>query len=403
MTQAGSPAVNLDWPLMHNNITREDMDAVVRFLSDGEPILTQSRQVQAFEREWSEWLGTKYSVLVNSGSSANLITLAALREAVGLGEVIVPPLTWVSDIAAVLQNGFTPVFVDIDRRTLGMQPCQILEKISPRTKAVFVTHVLGYNALTPELVAELASRKVALIEDVCESHGATMQGKRLGGFGLMSNFSFYYAHHLSTIEGGMVCTDDRGLYETLRMFRSHGMVRECSSQEARAPYYRQYPDLNPDFIFAFPAYNVRSTEINAVIGRSQLKRLDANNQAPAAKPRPFPGPSRRGQVPDRLCDRRELQLRVHAHSAGVGRCLARPSGCHHAVLWGRVPAGHLRRRKSASPTVPEETAGRRGIPQVSPGGPRSLLWFLPRELSRPGDGEDPRLVQDHQSLKYEPD
>ncbi len=279
MTQAGSPAVNLDWPLMHNNITREDMDAVVRFLSDGEPILTQSRQVQAFEREWSEWLGTKYSVLVNSGSSANLITLAALREAVGLGEVIVPPLTWVSDIAAVLQNGFTPVFVDIDRRTLGMQPCQILEKISPRTKAVFVTHVLGYNALTPELVAELASRKVALIEDVCESHGATMQGKRLGGFGLMSNFSFYYAHHLSTIEGGMVCTDDRGLYETLRMFRSHGMVRECSSQEARAPYYRQYPDLNPDFIFAFPAYNVRSTEINAVIGRSQLKRLDANNQA----------------------------------------------------------------------------------------------------------------------------
>jgi CDP-6-deoxy-D-xylo-4-hexulose-3-dehydrase len=279
MTQAGTSAVrDLDWPLMQNNITREDMDAVVRFLSDGEPILTQSRQVQAFEREWSEWVGTKHSVFVNSGSSANLITLAALRETAGPGEVIVPPLTWVSDIAAVLQNGFTPVFVDIDRRTLGMRPDQVLEKTAARTKAVFVTHILGYNALTPALVGELAARNVPLIEDVCESHGATMQGKKLGGFGLMSNFSFYYAHHLSTIEGGMICTDDRRLYETLRMFRSHGMVRECSDAEFKAPYFERHPDLNPDFIFAFPAYNVRSTEINAVFGRSQLKRLDANNR-----------------------------------------------------------------------------------------------------------------------------
>ena len=169
-----------------------------------------------------------------------------------------PPLTWVSDIAAVLQNGFTPVFVDIDRRTLGMRPDQVLEKIGPRTKAVFVTHVLGYNALTPELVEELSKRNVPLIEDVCESHGATMQGKKLGGFGLMSNFSFYYAHHLSTIEGGMVSTDDRRLYEMLRMFRSHGMVRECSDEEFRTLYFRRHPDLNPDFIFAFPAYNVPS-------------------------------------------------------------------------------------------------------------------------------------------------
>ena len=277
--QVAKPSVKrLDWPLMQNNITREDMDAVVRFLTGAEPILTQSREVQAFEREWSDWVGTKHSVFVNSGSSANLITLAALRETAGLGEIIVPPLTWVSDIAAVIQNGFTPVFADIDRRTLGMDPERVLERIGPRTKAVFLTHILGYNALTPGLVAELASRKVSLIEDVCESHGATMNGKRLGGFGLASNFSFYYAHHMSTIEGGMVCTSDRRLYETLRMFRSHGMVRECSDAEFRAPYYQRHPDLNPDFIFAFPAYNVRSTEINAVIGRSQLKRLESNNE-----------------------------------------------------------------------------------------------------------------------------
>jgi CDP-6-deoxy-D-xylo-4-hexulose-3-dehydrase len=273
----GSAPAGLDWALMKNNITREDLDAVIRFLAEDEPILTQSAQVQAFEREWSQWLGVRHSVFVNSGSSANQITLAALRESSGLGEIIVPPLTWVSDIASVLQNGFTPVFVDIDRRTLGMDNRQVLEKLTPQTKAVFITHILGYNALTPELVAALDGRGIPIIEDVCESHGATMEGRKLGTFSLMSNFSFYYAHHLSTIEGGMVCTNDRSLYETLRMFRSHGMVRECSDEATRRAYYQRHPDLNPDFIFAFPAYNVRSTEINAVIGRSQLPRLDSNN------------------------------------------------------------------------------------------------------------------------------
>ncbi len=269
--------VHLSWPLMSDNITRADLDAVIAFLAGDSPRLTQSRQVRAFEEEWSAWLGVKHSVLVNSGSSANLITLAALRETTGPGEVIVPPLTWVSDIAAVIQCGFTPVFVDIDPRTLGMDNDQVLRRITADTKAVFITHILGYNALTRRLVDALAERRIPLLEDVCESHGATLDGRKLGSFGLASDFSFYYAHHMSTIEGGMVCTDDRGMYETLRMFRSHGMVRECSAEEFQRLYYQRYPDLNPDFIFAFPAYNVRSTEINAVIGRAQLKRLDANN------------------------------------------------------------------------------------------------------------------------------
>ncbi len=143
--------------------------------------------------------------------------------------------------------------------------------------AVFVTHILGYNALTAEFVAELRERKVPLIEDVCESHGAMMQGRKLGTHGLMSNFSFYYAHHLSTIEGGMVCTDDEELYEVVRMMRSHGMTREIKSAARREEYRARHADLNPNFIFAFPAWNVRSTELNAVIGRAQLPRLDANN------------------------------------------------------------------------------------------------------------------------------
>jgi len=269
---------NLNLPLMKNNITRTDLDAVIAYLSQDDPPLTHSKQTLAFEREWSEWLGVKYSVFVNSGASANLLTMTALKETFGPGEVIVPPLTWVSDITAVLQNGFTPVFVDIDRSTLGMDTVQVLARLNPNTRAVFITHILGYNALTQQLLDELERRSIPLIEDVCESHGATFKGRKLGTFGLISNFSFYYAHHMSTIEGGMICTNDRTVYETVRMLRSHGMVREATLDEIRHSYITNHPDLNPDFIFAFPAYNVRPTEIGAVIGRLQLKRLDENNK-----------------------------------------------------------------------------------------------------------------------------
>jgi CDP-6-deoxy-D-xylo-4-hexulose-3-dehydrase len=268
---------NLHWPLMKNNVSRADLAALVVFLQQDDPILTQSSEVQAFEREWSAWLGVKHSVFVNSGSSANLLTISALREHYGPGEIIVPTLTWASDIASVIQCGFKPVFVDVDRRTLGMDNAQVIAKITPQTKAVFLTHVLGYNALSRSLIDELQARGIPLIEDVCESYGATFDGRKLGTFGLLADFSFYYAHHLTTVEGGMISTNDSTLYETLRMLRSHGMVRESTSNELRQSYAERYPDLNPGFIFAFPAYNMRSTEINAVLGRSQLKRLDDNN------------------------------------------------------------------------------------------------------------------------------
>jgi CDP-6-deoxy-D-xylo-4-hexulose-3-dehydrase len=111
---------------------------------------------------------------------------------------------------------------------------------------------------------------------VCESHGATFQGRKLGSVGWASNFSYYYAHHLTTIEGGMVCTDDADLYETVRMMRSHGMARELDSAVRRDAFAGRHPDLNPDFIFAFPAWNIRSTEVNAIMGRTQLRRLDEN-------------------------------------------------------------------------------------------------------------------------------
>ncbi|MEI8064260.1 MAG: aminotransferase class I/II-fold pyridoxal phosphate-dependent enzyme, partial [Verrucomicrobiota bacterium] len=235
---------------MANNIARTDLDAVIELLRQDDPILTHGKNVREFEREWSDWLGVKHSVMLNSGASANLLTITALRETRGLGEIIVPPLTWVSDIASVLQCGFTPVFVDINPHTLGMDDEQVLRKLTGDTKAVFLTHVLGYNALTQRLLDELAARNIPLIEDCCESHGATFAGRKIGTFGLVSNFSFYYAHHLSTIEGGMVCTNDSDVYEVVRMLRSHGMVREASAEPVRRRWYAERPDLNPDFIFA---------------------------------------------------------------------------------------------------------------------------------------------------------
>jgi len=267
----------MKYPLMRNNILREDLDAVIKHLKQDDPILTNGLNVRAFEEEWSKWLGVKYSVFVNSGSSANLITMAVLKQLYGGGEIIVPPLTWVSDIASIIQNDFEPVFVDINPRTLCMCDQQVLDKLTDKTKAVFVTHVQGFNGLTNRLLETLEEKDIPLIEDVCESHGATFKGKKLGSYGLISNFSFYYAHHLSTIEGGMVCTNDEEIYQIIRMFRSHGMVRESDNDEVKNKYINNHPDLNSDFIFAFPAYNFRNTEINAIIGRNQLKRLDENN------------------------------------------------------------------------------------------------------------------------------
>jgi CDP-6-deoxy-D-xylo-4-hexulose-3-dehydrase len=136
--------------------------------------------------------------------------------------------------------------------------------------------VLGFNALSGGLLKELNRRGIPLIEDACEAHGATFGGKKLGSIGLVSNFSFYYAHHLSTIEGGMVCTNDAEFYETARMLRGHGLIRELDSESRKREYRDEHPDLNPEFIFACPGYNVRGTELHAVIGRSQLKRLDDN-------------------------------------------------------------------------------------------------------------------------------
>ena len=263
--------------LMHNNFTKSDMKAATKLFKDKNTVLTQSKFVMRFEKEWSKWLGVKYSIFVNSGSSANFLTMNVLKIMYGKGEIILPTLTWVSDINSVIQNNFKPVFVDIDPKNLCMSVDQIMKKVNKNTLAVFITHVQGFNGLSEKLISFLKKKKILLIEDVCESHGATFNKKRLGTFGKMSNFSFYYAHHMSTIEGGMVCTNDKKIYEIVRTLRSHGMARESGNQRFEKRMIKKYPELSPKFIFLYPAYNFRNNEVGAVIGLSQLKNLDKNN------------------------------------------------------------------------------------------------------------------------------
>ena len=263
---------------MLNNIKKEDLSSVIKFLKKN-PHLTQSIKVKEFEKKWSNWLGVKYSIFVNSGSSANYLTMLILKILTGKGgEVIVPTLTWISDIVSVINNGFKPVFTDINPRNLSMSEREILNKISKKTKAVFLTHAQGFNGLSQKLLRILKKKKILLIEDVCESHGATFNNKKLGTFGKISNFSFYFAHHLSTIEGGMICTNDKKIYEIAKMLRSHGMVRESENKKFERIKIKKHKDLSPKFIFLYPGFNMRNDEISAVIGINQLKSLDKNNK-----------------------------------------------------------------------------------------------------------------------------
>lgn len=265
---------------MENNFSKSDMDLVIKLLKKKKIILTQSKNVLKFEEQWSKWLGVKYSVFVNSGSSANLISINIIKilNKTKKKNIILPALTWPSDISSVLQNNLNPVFVDISFKNLSMNLEEAKKKINSNTLAVFITHAQGFNGLTKEFIKYLKDKKVILIEDVCESHGALLDKKKIGTFGLISNFSFYYAHHLSTIEGGMICTNNKRVYEIARLLRSHGMARELNDKNLENKIIKANPNLSPKFIFMYPSYNMRNNEIGAVIGINQLKRLDKNNK-----------------------------------------------------------------------------------------------------------------------------
>ena len=272
---------DLTLPLMSDNIDRVDVDCLIEFLQqDPLPRLTNGPKVIEFEKAWSDWLGVKHSVFVNSGTAANELSMLALKHLYPEGgEIVIPPLAWVSDVNSVLFAGFNPVFVDINLNNLSFDLDKLEKSINENTRAIFVTHVLGLNALSDRLLKLCVDNDLLLIEDVCESHGATHNDIKLGSIGFASNFSFYFAHHMSTIEGGMVSTNDDYFYQLCRSLRSHGMVREFNDDKLIEKYAEDYPSLNQDFVFIGPGHNFRSTEINAVLGLSQLDRLDSNNES----------------------------------------------------------------------------------------------------------------------------
>ena len=264
--------------LMQENITKNDLNEVINFLKK-KPRLTASKKVLEFEKKWSKWLGVKYSLFVNSGSSANLISIASLKilnKKSYKNEIIVPSLTWSSDIASIIHCGFKPIFVDIQYNTLSRNLENIKNKITKKTLAIFYTHAQGFDGFDNNFLDFVHKKKITLIEDCCESHGAKHNNKKIGNFGLMSNFSFYYAHHMSTIEGGMISTNDKRVYNIASSIRAHGLARELKDKKLEKKIQGKYKDLSKDFIFLYPSYNMRNNEIGAVIGINQLKRLNQN-------------------------------------------------------------------------------------------------------------------------------
>ena len=268
----------LNLPLMMNNIDDDDISKMINFLKK-KPRLTASKQTLIFEKKWSRWLGCKYSVFVNSGSSANFLTIAALKiflKNEKKNEIIVPPLAWNSDIVSGLVNSFKPIFVDINLNNLAMNIDSIKKSITNKTAAIFLAHIQGFNGLSEELLRIIKRKKILLIEDVCESHGAKFKNIKCGNFGIASNFSFYYAHHMTTIEGGMISTNDKNFYDICCMLRGHGLVRESKFKSTRKKYVKKYPDLNSEFIFSNLGFNFRNNEIGAVLGLNQIKKLNNN-------------------------------------------------------------------------------------------------------------------------------
>ena len=272
--------MNFNWQLINDSITDSDKKALTDFINEPNQRFTQGKKVKEFEDRWSDYLGCAYSVFVNSGASANYIMTSIMKEKKGVGEVIVSPLGWVSDVSPLVNLGFTPVFVDVSLNNMSISLENIKNAITDKTVGICLVHVLGFSAINDELVKFAKDNDLFLIEDCCESHGATHKDNlgftsKVGTFGDISNFSFYFGHHITTIEGGIVCTDDVELYNYAKLFRSHGMTREASSN-LQEYYQIRYPELNPLFTFAVPGYNMRNQEFNAVLGLEQLKRLNFN-------------------------------------------------------------------------------------------------------------------------------
>jgi len=244
--------------------------------------LSQGTKVKRFENDFSRYIGSKYAIAVNSGSSANLLAIDALiktgKVAPG-SEVIVPAATFTTVVSPILQNGLIPVFVDVGRETYNIHPDKIKGAINEKTGLILVVHSLGCPADIEEIIEVSRESEIPVMEDCCEAHGASIGGRKVGTFGSISTYSFFVAHNMTTGEGGMILTDDEQLKKILISIREFGRLKEFDTNKPRFYYSDdKLKDYDERYIFENIGYNVRMTDISASLGIEQLKKLDSLNK-----------------------------------------------------------------------------------------------------------------------------
>jgi len=266
-------------PLVRDTIDKNDIDKLIEWLKTY-PHLTKGKLTVEYEKRWAEWLGTKYAVFVNSGSSANLLMLYSLIAAgkIKLGDkVVVPTVSWSTDLAPVVQLGLEPILCDCNMEDLSIDINHfknIIKEHNP--KALMLVSVLGLVPQMDEILSVCSSNNVILLEDACESLGSKFKDQKIGTFGLMSSFSTYFGHHVSTIEGGMVCTDDPSLYNVLKSIRSHGWDRDLDQTYVNSlRNEHEITDFEALYKFYYFGFNVRATDLQAFLGIGQLEKLDS--------------------------------------------------------------------------------------------------------------------------------
>lgn len=267
------------YKLAERIIDGSDIDALIRWLKSNKDIrLTKGALTLEFERQWARWIGTKYAVFCNSGSSANLLMAyaALLSGKLRNKKVIVPSVGWVTTVSPFIQLGFEPIMCGADKDTFDLDLFELetlLKKYKPA--AVVMVQVLGVPGKMDELTGLKKKYGFLLIEDACAALGAEYGGKKVGSFGDMASFSFYFGHQLSTIEGGIVNTNDKKLNDLLLMLRSHGWGSDLDGK-TRAGFMKKYKidDFHKPFTFFVPGFNLRSTDLNAFIGIGQMRKAD---------------------------------------------------------------------------------------------------------------------------------
>lgn len=266
-------AERVRYPLATDSWDQAELSAIERVVRSRQ--FTMGAEVQAFEKEAAQWFGAHHAVMVNSGSSANLLAVTALvyhpDQLLCAGdEVIVPAVSWSTTYYPLHQNGLTMRFVDVDRETLNLDLEALEDAITPRTRAVMAVNLLGNPIDLPRLAHFCERNGLLLIEDNCESMGATVGGKKAGTWGICGTFSTFYSHHISTMEGGFILTDDKRLHDVLISLRAHGWLR---GQPEDSHLRLSIDPFMKMFRFVLPGYNVRPLEMSGAIGREQLKKL----------------------------------------------------------------------------------------------------------------------------------